>query len=61
MKLRLNNFDEFVDRVWLFGGFDGNGQFVLFPQRKKALCYMAIVFYAFEVVKVSRDLFGTDS
>lgn len=53
MKLRLNNFDEFVDRVWLFGGFDEKGEFVLFPRRKKAACYLAIAFYAFEVAKVS--------
>lgn len=52
----LNNFDEFVDRVVVFGGFDAGGEFVLFPKRKKAVCYVAIVFYAFEVVKVSKGL-----
>ena len=51
--LLLNNFDEFVDKVWVFGGFDANGDFVLFPGRKKAICYLAIVFFAFEVLKVS--------
>ena len=56
MRLILNNFDDFVDKVVLFGGFDKKGEFVLFPERKKAVCYLAIVLYAFEVVKVSFGL-----
>lgn len=55
MPLMLNNFDEFVDKVAIFGGFDARGEFVLFPRRKRSVCYLAIVFYAFEVVKVSLE------